>query len=421
MTRILILDIGNGMNKGNLALLYSTINTISKFLPDAEYHLMYYGKSGSHSNLELYETNLIGEINPRKPLKTIISVMYLFKCLTNGALKGLDINIPVSARSKLSEFYWCDCVVVIGGDTMTPSGKYGTNILTPMVNIYYAVALGKPTVLYGETIGNYNTFVKNIANYVFNQMNLIIVREELSKHYLDQNDISAPRVVVTADIAFTLAPVSKQHALEILSKECISYTLDQPLIGINASKLIHKYIGHNVQDNEKELNKILARVIDTLIKKLDANILLIPHVFEPGPTTDDRITNEEVYQMVQEKSKVNVIRGEYSPQELKAIIGLCDLFVGARMHATIASTSMLVPTVGIAYSHKMYGIVGEMLGQQKYIIDINDICYEMLLNTILDAWSSRTSIKDDLARRIPIVKDRAWLSGKYVKELIDST
>jgi colanic acid/amylovoran biosynthesis protein len=418
MVRILILDIGNGMNKGNLALLYSTINTISKFIPDAEYYLMYYGESGSHSNLKLGETSLVGEINPKKPLKTILSVVYLFKCLILGVLKRIGINIPISKTSKLYEYYRCDCVVMIGGDTMTASGKYGVNILTPLINIYYAVALGRPTVLYGETIGNYNTFIKNIADPVFNRVSLIIVREDLSKQYLVQNNISTPKVAITADLAFTLSPASKKRALDILSQEGIEI-LDRPIIGINASRLIQKYIGGNIHKSEEKLDDILARTIDTLLEKLDVNILLVPHVFEPGPITDDRTAIGEIYLKVKNKSRVSVITGEYSPQELKAIIGLCDLFVGARMHATIASTSMLVPTVGLAYSPKMYGIIGEMLGQQKYIVDIKNINYDKLLNTILEAWENQTSIKADLEKRMPIVKDRAWLSGKYVKELID--
>jgi polysaccharide pyruvyl transferase WcaK-like protein len=35
------------------------------------------------------------------------------------------------------------------------------------------------------------------------------------------------------------------------------------------------------------------------------------------------------------------------------------------MHATIASTPMLVPTIGIVYSHEMHGIIGKILAQQK--------------------------------------------------------
>ncbi len=303
---------------------------------------------------------------------------------------------------------------------MSPSGKYGINVLTPLINIYYAIALGRPTILYGETIGNYNNAIINyIANRVFNRINLITVREELSKHYLDQNNILKPKIHVTADLAFTLNPATKQRALEILSSEGIEH-INSPLIGLNASKLIHTYMNKSNSDTEEELSTIIAETIDALITELGVNILLIPHVFEPGLVNDDTVAIDAIYQKVKEKSKINVIRGEYSPQELKAIIGLCDLFIGARMHTTIASTSMLVPTVGIAYSQKMHGIIGEMLGQSDYIVDIKDISSDKLITTVINAWENKDLIKKDLEQKIPQVKEKALLNGRLVKELIDS-
>ena len=89
------------------------------------------------------------------------------------------------------------------------------------------------------------------------------------------------------------------------------------------------------------------------------------------------------------------------------------------MHATVASTSMLVPTVGIAYSHKMHGIIGKMLGQEKYILDVQDLNYEDLKSKVYDAWQNREEIRAELAQRIPQVKEQALLSGELVKELVD--
>ena len=39
------------------------------------------------------------------------------------------------------------------------------------------------------------------------------------------------------------------------------------------------------------------------------------------------------------------------------------------MHANIAATSMCVPTLAIAYSHKFYGIM-KMLQLDEYVMDI---------------------------------------------------
>jgi len=81
---------------------------------------------------------------------------------------------------------------------------------------------------------------------------------------------------------------------------------------------------------------------------------------------------------------------------------------------------MLVPTVGIAYSHKMHGIIGEMLGQEKYVLNIEELNYETLISKINDAWRNRKEIEKELEMKMPMVKEKAMLNGKLVKELIDS-
>ena len=418
MTKILILDIGNGMNKGNLALLYSAMETIGKFVPGVEFVLMYFGNTGSHSNTGLKEQHVIGKIRIRKPRDTLISLLHLLKCTYIWIFNKFGVHIPISKNSRLFEYYDSDIVVEIGGDTMSPSGKYNINTLTPFTNILYAILLGKPVVLYGESIGYYNNPVINsIAKFIFNKIKLILLREELSKKYVDDNGINTPKIYVTADSAFLLNPAPQSRVFEILSEEGIG-DIQRPIIGINASKLISSYMGVDNQKAEEKISNTMARIIDNLVETLNANIIMIPHVYEPG--TDDRVAISSIFHNVKNKSKVKVIKNEYTPQELKGIIGQCDLFIGARMHTTIASTSMLVPTVGIAYSHKMYGIIGEMLGQEKYVLDIKELNYESLISKINDAWENREKIRKELEVKIPEIKQKAMLNGKFVKELLDS-
>ena len=61
-----------------------------------------------------------------------------------------------------------------------------------------------------------------------------------------------------------------------------------------------------------------------------------------------------------------------------------------------------------------------MLGQEKYILDVKDLNYEGLKSKIYDAWENRELIKKELEVKIPMVKERAMLNGKLVKELLDS-
>lgn len=425
MKKILILDIGNGLNKGNLALLYSAIDTIKIYSPTVKFYLMYYGNDGSHSNLDIKEQHLIAKVkiptNIEKVKDILVSLLYLSKCYFIYFFGKLGVKIPISSSSRLFYYYDSDLVLVIGGDTMSPSGRYGLNILTPFTNILYGILLNKPVVLYGESIGYYNNrLFSSIAKFIFNRVRLILVREEISKKYLDENGIDIPEIHVTADSAFLLEPSPEKQVLEILSSEGAHYSIERPLIGVNTSKLISNYKGgEDRSKDEEETFNVMVKIIDNLVENLNANIIMIPHVYSDGNNTDDRDAMFAIFGKVKNKSNISMIKNEYSPQELKGIIGKCDLFIGGRMHSTIASTSMLVPTVGIAYSHKMYGIIGNMLGQEKYIVDIKDLSYEKLISTVYDAWNNRSEIKEELESIIPVVKERAMLNGKYVNELLN--
>lgn len=413
MTKALILNVG-GPNKGNLALVYSTIETIKRFDPNIEFSLMG-PRNIDHNGLQIKRVVGWGP-SIRKPHYTIISLLSLIKCVCIHIFRRFGLHVPISKDSRLFEYYDSDIIVNSGGDSM--SGESGINI-GASTNILYAILLNKPVVLYGESLGHFTDPISNyIAKFIFNRTNLILVREELSKKYLDDNNITRPKIYATADPAFLLNPVPQSRIFEILSNEGIK-EIQKPLIGINPSGLISRFMRGSHKKAEEEFSNIIARVIDNLVEHLNATIIMIPHVYGPTNKYDDRTIINRIFHKVKNKSNVKKIKSEYAPQELKGIIGECDLFIGARMHATIASTSMLVPTVGIAYSHKMHGIIGEMLRQEKYILDIKELSYESLTSKINDAWNNREKIKKELEMKIPMIKEKAMLNGKLVKELLD--
>lgn len=404
MTKILILNAG-WSNKGNRALVESTVEAINMFTQDTEFNLI--GPEIVYND-KVKICKQPGSLSIQIPRDTIESVMNLFKCCCVKLFKKCNVQIHIPKNSQL--YHYCDCDIVVnsGGDIL--SGENGVGVLRALISISYAILLDKPVVLYGESLGYYrNPVINSIAKSVFNRTKLIIVREELSEKYLVRNRVVYPKIYVTADPAFALSVISKSRVYQILSDEKID-DIQGPLIGINPSGLI-------MTRKKEEFSKMISEVIDHLEKNLNATIILIPHVYTEG--SDDRIVISSIFDNVKNKSRVKIVKNEYTPQELKGIIGLCDLFVGSRMHATIASTSMIVPTVGIAYSHKMHGIIGKMLGQEKYIIGIEKLNRENLISVINDAWHNRENIKQELNKIIPIVKEKSISNGKLVNELIE--
>lgn len=238
MTKILILNVGS-TNKGNRALVESTIETIKTFVPDTEFYLM--GPyEGDHNGLQI-KKQIDAGLSIRKPQYTIMSLFYLFKCGCINILKRFDVHIPISKNSRLFDYYDSDIVVNSGGDHL--SGEYGIGTLGSFITILYAILLGKPVVLYGESLGYFkNSVLNSIAKFVFNRTKLILVREELSKRYLDNNNITMPKIYVTADPAFLLGAVPQSRVFEILSEEGIG-KIQKPLIGINPSGLISRISG----------------------------------------------------------------------------------------------------------------------------------------------------------------------------------
>lgn len=109
--------------------------------------------------------------------------------------------------------------------------------------------------------------------------------------------------------------------------------------------------------------------------------------------------------------------GDYSAPELKAVIGKCDLFIGGKMHANIAATSMHVPTVGMQYGHKFYGIM-RLLGQEQYVC--NKFTVEELKSKVDRAWADRERIRGELAAKTDILKKYAFYNAKLVEDLLHS-
>ncbi|GAF84814.1 unnamed protein product, partial [marine sediment metagenome] len=128
---------------------------------------------------------------------------------------------------------------------------------------------------------------------------------------------------------------------------------------------------------------------------------------------------------VSHKPAVKLLQGEYLADELKGIIGSCDMFLGCHLHPTIASTSMGIPTTVIASSDKYHRLIGKTMGQKAYIVDTRNCPPHELLTQIkarIDSlWANREAIKQELEKRAKMAKEQAWSYGKLIEELAQSS
>lgn len=254
---------------------------------------------------------------------------------------------------KTKVFQNCDIIFnLCAGDGFTDIyGKYRTFSESYMVIMGYMK--GYEMILAPQTIGPFsNIFCRIVAKQMMNCCRYIFVRDRMSYDLCcELGQKLKTREVIDVALALPFTEV----------KLC-----DLDNVGINVSGLLY-----NDKKNRFSLTINYKHLVHEIVEELIAlgyKVHLISHVIiSNGMGEDDFSACESVH-----KSYPNTIlvKKFESPIEVKSYIAGLDLFIGARMHATIAAISSGVPVIPIAYSRKVNGLYGNL--NYPYFIDAKD-------------------------------------------------
>ena len=373
--------------------------------------------------------HLSGELVGRSQLfKIFISFLFMFQHLLFFVLYKISGSRALKLmKSEIWEEYVESDVIIIGHNgTFGIGGGLGNPIFFyPFFLPFFAKMLGKPIVLYGGSIGQFRRlrwFLERGAKFALSKIDLITLREDVSYQNLRDIGVKNDRVFVIPDLAFLLHPAPYKHAKEIMMREGIKESY-RPLIGMTITREIASKgfpdLSNPASSYHKHI-KMLAQVIDNLTSRLDATVIFIPHCIGFAKELDDRIVATDILQLCKNENKVKVITNEYAADELKGLIGQFDLFIGERIHSVVNAMSMCVPSIAMSYStDQRLGII-KMVGQENAICYVEGLDANTLISKIDEIWSEREKIKSDLKSKIEIIKERAMLNGKLLKELLES-
>lgn len=411
--------------------MVSTTDALTRFVSDAKFSLISYCLEQDLGECSKRNIKVVGYPAGRlgKQHRRALAVYSyhlgcsLLRSVIWRLLNGIGIHAPLLLNEAYCyEYRKADLVLDLSGDSFTDKGSRSPiNIL----GILIALTMRKPVVIYSQSIGPFIKLTKPLAKMCLNKARLITVREETSEKYLKVIGVSKTPIHQVADCAFALTPVTSEEARGILAKEGV-LRKDSPLVGVSVSSLIVRLAERNtpklrVPRNEKDGYLVLmARLVDFLTESIQAQVVFVPHVIAPSWwIRDDRVVGQEIYRLVKDKARVALINHDYTPEDLKGVIGQCDLFIGSRMHAVIAALSMHVPAIALGWSHKYAGIM-ERLGLGQYTCEYSSVTAEELISKVSDAWAKREEIKKQLISKIQREKELALLGAELVKELIDS-
>ena len=241
--------------------------------------------------------------------------------------------------------------------------------------------LGIPLVLGPQTYGPFNNEANRVfAQKVIKRADLVITRDEKSFYYL-KNELNINNVELTTDLAFAL-PFKKE--------KCESKKIK---LGINISGLLVK---DKVEFTKTEFSlmtdydKCMIEIITWALEQEQYEVHIIPHVVEDYEASKKLLStflNDVVIHDV-----------FTNPIEVKNCIANMDIFVGARMHATIAAFSSGVVTIPVAYSRKFTGLFDTL--DYPYVVDLQAVETSKAIELIKSYIIEKNELKKVLLRSI---------------------
>ncbi len=404
-------------NLGVNVLTAGTIKCILHQFPDAEIALLDYGKERVTYDFEIHSRTIpIQLLNMRFSKKFYLRNNIIVLILLSFLLKLIPFE-KVKKKLISKNFYLFHisqadiAASLAGGDSF--SDIYGLGrffyISLPQLLVLF---LGKKLVLLPQTIGPFKgRMAKGIARFILGRAVIVYSRDytglKETKDFLKLHR-NSEKLKFCYDVGFVLDP-ARPYKID-LDGFPEHKTGGHSVIGLNVSGLL--FMGGYTQDNmfglKIDYREFIYELIDFLIQKKNIIVMLVPHVFGSGEHSEsDLIACEKIYGTLKKeyRDKIYIARGIYNQSQIKYIIGLCDFFIGSRMHACIAALSQGIPAVSIAYSKKFYGVM-QSIGVEALVADPRKLEKEEIFNIIDKAYEQRDSIREQLTQTMPQVKEK---------------
>lgn len=408
-------------NRGVSALASSLVKLVLQVRPDADISFFVGSRSSDCQMIHFPSGQIrISFINhclsPIAGLKTNLIVMFFVACLYRMIPFHAIGKLLIRSNSNLDRLYNSDFIGDIhGGDSFSDIYGLGRFIQGVLPDIIVTL-LGKRLVLLPQTYGPYRSFLsQKIARYVFSKAVLIISRDKegiemVNKVLGDGNN--GTKATYCPDVAFVLdATVPNNITIEPpLARESSSV-----IIGLNVNGLLYNggYTRNNMFGLKYDYKVFVQTIVGQLMRDTANHVLLIPHTFGPaGNVNSDPHACYDIISNIEEpyRDRVHMLIGEYNQFEIKGIIGLCDFFIGSRMHACIAAISQEIPTAAVAYSKKFHGVFAS-LELENMVIDARILDLDKAVNRIIDLFQNRRLEAVPIKRKVDMAIEQ--VKGKF--------
>lgn len=259
---------------------------------------------------------------------------------------------------------------------------------------YMALAYSPNFILGPQTYGPFKRkWTSLVAKDILQRSNKVFSRDFWSSEYV--KGIASIETVNVIDVAFALPYEQKTKSRN-----------DKLCVGLNVSGLLWNggYTGKNELGLKVDYKVYCEQVVKRILSCGEYDICLMPHVFSEDCREDDFKACMEIKKMFPE---CQIAPRFNNPIEAKSYISGMDIFIGARMHSTIAAYSSGVVTIPMSYSRKFEGLFSTL----NYPLCIN--AREETTETAVEKTIRAIKKKDELKEK---VKEGNTIATRYIKQ-----
>lgn len=248
-------------------------------------------------------------------------------------------------------------------------------------NVYWAMLAGAvrrfvpcPMIGYGLGIGPlYTRWGRFFAAHALRNLDVCVARDERSAAWVRDLTAGRTRVLTAPDPAVTLRASSREDALAHLADaEGVCFRENEIRIGVAVRQCFHIHNNilpygwtrrlprRSIPGSERFmlLKTNIADALNRLPLTGNRRVLFFP--MYSASWQDDAVHDRDIADRL--ASPAHVLRPTCPTPLWKAMIGLCDVFIGVSMHSTILAMGAGVPAIGLNYSdkgHDLFARLGE--------------------------------------------------------------
>lgn len=402
--RITVIGSALSGNKGAAAMLESAVQTLGERLGEVEFTLLsMYPEEDRAQNP--YPNLEVVAADPKTLGVTINSL-----ALAHRLLPPLR---PLLRRHRaIRALAQSDALLDQGGITFTDGRE--KFLLYNVASILPALNLHTPVFKCAQAVGPFKNPINRIVSKVFlPKAQTLVTRGRITHEFAE--GLGLTNLVAGADYAFSLEmDGTEEQGLREAGVD-LEFFADCEVVGVCPSVVLQKKVEGRGDDYVGQMIAFIER-----LRRDGKKVLLVPHSVRTG--TEKSHNNDlplctRINDLLVRGEDVLFVDRELSSQQLRHLIGRCDLFVASRFHAMVSSLAMAVPTLVIGWSHK-YREVLEMFALEEWAFGHDQLTPEHLWSRFEDLSARRDEVQGKLDQHLPEVKRRSLAQADLIAELV---